>query len=87
MTATAILDEQGRLIIPEELREHVHLAPGDSFEISEEQGKVVLFPVSPKSSLKRVGDLLIVDAELEPEYKDRDLIADMREERIRDILR
>lgn len=86
MTATAILDEQGRLIIPEEFREHLHLAPGDAFEINEEDGKLVLSPAAAKSSLEKIGDMWVVNAERLPGYEEVDTVQLTREERIRDLI-
>lgn len=42
------MDERGRILIPSEKRERLHLKPGTEFELIEEKGMLILKPVIPK---------------------------------------
>jgi AbrB family looped-hinge helix DNA binding protein len=44
MNATVILDKAGRVVLPKALRDELHLAPGDSLDLTVEGEQVTLRP-------------------------------------------
>ena len=42
------MDERGRVLIPSEERERLHLKPGVEFELMDERGVLLLKPIVPK---------------------------------------
>jgi AbrB family looped-hinge helix DNA binding protein len=51
MNATLILDEAGRVVIPQELRDALHLGAGDILELESEGGQIILRPVHPTGAM------------------------------------
>jgi AbrB family looped-hinge helix DNA binding protein len=51
MNATLTLDEDGRVIIPQELRDALHLGAGDTLELESEGGRIILRPVHPTGTM------------------------------------
>jgi AbrB family looped-hinge helix DNA binding protein len=51
MNATLILDEAGRVVIPQELRDALHLGAGDTLELESEDGRIILRPVHPTGAM------------------------------------
>ena len=48
--AIAIIDEKGRIQIPEKIREELYLKPGEELEIKKEGKKITLLPlISPEA--------------------------------------
>jgi AbrB family looped-hinge helix DNA binding protein len=45
MNATLTLDEAGRVVIPQELRDALHLGAGDTLELESEGERIILRPV------------------------------------------
>jgi AbrB family looped-hinge helix DNA binding protein len=45
MNATLTLDEAGRVVIPQELRDALHLNPGDRLELESQGERITLRPV------------------------------------------
>lgn len=43
----ATLDKSGRLLLPKALREALNLKPGDTLEVTLEEGHLVLTPLPP----------------------------------------
>jgi AbrB family looped-hinge helix DNA binding protein len=51
MNATLTLDEAGRVVIPQELRDALHLGAGDTLELETEGGRIILRPVHPTGAM------------------------------------
>jgi AbrB family looped-hinge helix DNA binding protein len=51
MNATLILDEAGRVVIPQELRDALHLGAGDTLELESDGGQIILRPVHPTGAM------------------------------------
>ena len=48
--AIAVIDEKGRIQIPEKIREELYLKPGEELEIKKEGKKIMLLPlISPEA--------------------------------------
>lgn len=68
----ATLDKSGRLLLPKALREALNLKPGDTLEVTLEEGHLVLTP------LRRKGKALV--AEVYPESENA--VEELRQERL-----
>ncbi len=53
MTAKITLDKAGRVVIPKSLREHMHLAAGDTLQLEQEGERITLRPVRAQATLKK----------------------------------
>jgi AbrB family looped-hinge helix DNA binding protein len=51
MNATLTLDEAGRVVIPQELREALHLGAGDTLELESDGARIILRPVHPTGAM------------------------------------
>jgi AbrB family looped-hinge helix DNA binding protein len=51
MNATLTLDEAGRVVIPQELRDALHLGAGDTLELESDGGRIILRPVQPTGAM------------------------------------
>lgn len=59
MTAHLQMDEQGRVLIPQELREALGLRPGEPLDAEVEDGRLVLRPPVSQARLVEFGGRLI----------------------------
>lgn len=73
----ATLDKSGRLLLPKALREALNLKPGDTLEVTLEEGHLVLTPLPP-APLRRKGKALV--AEVYPESENA--VEELRQERL-----
>lgn len=85
MTAKITLDKAGRVVIPKSLREHMHLAPGDTLQLEQEGERITLRPVRPQATLKKEHGIWVYQGERAdvsiPEMIDRE-----REKRLRELV-
>lgn len=51
MNATLTLDEAGRVVIPQEVRDTLHLGPGDKLTLESEGERIVLRPAHPPGTM------------------------------------
>lgn len=51
MTAKLTIDKAGRVVIPKKLRDRMHLAAGDSFELESTDDQIVLKPVREEPTM------------------------------------
>ncbi|WP_128905577.1 AbrB/MazE/SpoVT family DNA-binding domain-containing protein [Halorubrum amylolyticum] len=53
------VDSKGRIVLPQEVRERLHITPGTEVEVREEDGKAVVMPEdSPDEILERMEQLV-----------------------------
>jgi AbrB family looped-hinge helix DNA binding protein len=85
MTTTVTIDEQGRVELPEELRQRLHLEPGDAVELREDGEKIVVSPIPAGSHLERKGSLLVLNSELPEDFQAENWVEKIRQSRITDL--
>ncbi|HEY1935504.1 MAG TPA: AbrB/MazE/SpoVT family DNA-binding domain-containing protein [Acetobacteraceae bacterium] len=51
MNATLTLDEDGRVVIPQELRDALHLGAGDALELESEGEHIILRPIHSSGTM------------------------------------
>jgi AbrB family looped-hinge helix DNA binding protein len=61
--AVLTLDELGRLLIPEEIREQLGVTSGTEFTLVVQDGKLILEPLSQESKVYYSGTVLVVESE------------------------
>lgn len=82
------IDRAGRIVVPKPIRQRLGLHPNTEIEIVEQADGVLLRPVEPKPSMVlRENGLWVHTGKIDPNYDINKLIDDVREERIRDILK
>jgi AbrB family looped-hinge helix DNA binding protein len=80
MAVTVTIDAVGRLVVPQEVRRRLDLAPGTRLQLREEQGRLVLEPERSEPAVRETGGLLILEQPLDGQPPDH---RDVRAERIR----
>ena len=83
MTTKITLDQAGRVLIPKNLRQELHLGPGDTLELESEGDEITLRPVRPKALLKKEHGIWVYQGE-PSDASITDLIDRNRENRIRE---
>jgi AbrB family looped-hinge helix DNA binding protein len=58
MNATLILDEDGSVVLPQELREALHLGAGDTLALESEGERIILRPVHAEGSPHAEGSMV-----------------------------
>jgi AbrB family looped-hinge helix DNA binding protein len=86
MTTKLNLDRAGRVLIPKNLRQELHLAPGDTLELESEGDEITLRPVRPKALLKKEHGIWVYQGE-SSDASITDLIDRNRESHIREQYR
>jgi AbrB family looped-hinge helix DNA binding protein len=59
MTAKLTLDKAGRVVIPKKLRDQMHMAAGDSFQLESSDDQIVLKPVREEPSMFKKNGLWV----------------------------
>ncbi len=80
---TLLIDQNGKLEIPEHLRTALHLEPGTEVQVEQVGDTLVLSAEKPVPHLKRVGKILMWTGEVGPEMND--VVERMREDRAREV--
>lgn len=83
MTAHLQMDEQGRVLIPRELREALGLRPGETLDAEVEEGRLVIRPPTSRARLVEFEGRLIF-AGGSPITGDP--VQEMRDERLQDLI-
>ncbi len=78
------LDQFGRLLIPQEIREQLGVTSTTQFTLAVQDGKLILEPLSQESKVYHSGTALIVESE--PIGNLETALEDLREERIREFI-
>ena len=82
MIATVEIDKLGRLVVPKQAREALHLRPGDKLELRVTEECLTLQPVRAHRGLYEEGGLLVFDGGGGPDNTDiPQVIREMRERR------
>jgi len=79
------MDEQGRVLIPRELREALGLRPGEPLDAEVEEGRLVLRPQVAEAELVEFEGRLVIRT-AQPIKANSDLAGETRQQRIKDIL-
>jgi len=74
------------VLIPKNLRQELHLGPGDTLELESEGDEITLRPVRPKALLKKEHGIWVYQGELS-EASITDLIDRNRKSRVREQFR
>lgn len=85
MTAHLQMDEQGRVLIPEELREALGLRPGETLDAEVEGGRLVLRPQGTGAELVEFEGRLVIKT-AQPIKTSSDLAGETRFQRATDLL-
>jgi AbrB family looped-hinge helix DNA binding protein len=81
---TVTLDRAGRVLIPKNLRDELHLEPGDTLELESEGEKVTLRPVRATTPLRKERGVWVFRSGKELSAADTDkALRDIREQRDR----
>lgn len=82
------IDSAGRIVVPKPIRQRLGLRPNTEIEMVEQADGVLLRPVEQKPSMvMRENGLWVHTGKIDPDYDLSKLIDDVREERIRDLLK
>lgn len=83
MTAHLKMDEQGRVLIPHELREALGFRPGETLDAELEEGKLVIRPTASQARLIEYEGRLVFAGG--PPITG-DPVQDMRDQRLQDMI-
>lgn len=87
MTATITIDASGRLVLPRQVREKLHLHAGSKLSLSVVAGKVELTPQAEQlASVVRKGRRLVIEG-IEAPFDAASAVKNLREERNEKLVR
>lgn len=87
MMAKLTLDKAGRVVIPKKLRDRLHMAPGDAFELESTDDKIVLKPVREEATMFKKDGMWVIKTGKPLTVEDVNaVIESVREERHLQIL-
>lgn len=82
MNARIIIDEAGRVMIPESLREELHLQPGDAIDMESGGEQITLRPIRGSGSMrKKQGVWVLHTGDPLPASTADEILQQIREER------
>jgi AbrB family looped-hinge helix DNA binding protein len=79
------IDKYGRIVVPESLRNQLGIGAGTEFTIEVEGDRLVLRPISDRSTLQTRDGLLVSTAEVAPDIDVEEVIDEVRTARVRTI--
>lgn len=83
MTTSLRVDEQGRVLLPQNLREALGLRPGETLEAEVEEGRLVLRPQSAGAELVEFEGRLVFGG---GPVITGDPVQEMRDQRLRELI-
>jgi AbrB family looped-hinge helix DNA binding protein len=87
MLAKLTLDKAGRVVIPKKLRDDLHMAPGDVFQLESTDEKIVLKPVREEATMFKKDGMWVIKTGKPLTVEDVNaVIESVREERHRQII-
>jgi AbrB family looped-hinge helix DNA binding protein len=86
MTTKLTLDQAGRVLIPKNLRQELHLGAGDILELESDGEEITLRPVRPRALLKKEHGIWVYQGE-PTDASITELIDGNRESHIREQFR
>jgi AbrB family looped-hinge helix DNA binding protein len=81
------IDRAGRIVVPKQIRQRLGFKPNTEIEIVEQADGVLLRPVEQQPSMIKENGRWVHLGQIDPNYDLNKLIDDVREERIRDLLK
>jgi AbrB family looped-hinge helix DNA binding protein len=84
MAKTVILDQDGRIALPKDLRDSLGLKAGDKLSIASDRERITLLPVRPQATLEKEQGIWVYQGEPSDQCIS-DLIDRERNKRIRKI--
>ena len=81
------IDRAGRIVVPKPIRQRLGLQPNTEIEIVEQADGVLLRPLERRPSMIKKDGLWVHLGQIDATYDLDRLIDDVREERIRDLLK
>lgn len=81
------IDRAGRIVVPKPIRQRLGLHPNTEIELVEQADGVLLRPMEQKPSMIKRNGRWVHTGKIDPNYDLSKLIDDVREERIRDLLK
>ena len=80
------IDQAGRVVLPKKLRERFRLQGGDTLELEVKGDAIQLRPQKAKFKLERVNGILVLAGEMSL-AEGRDIVAELREDRLNEIVK
>ncbi len=81
------IDRAGRIVVPKPIRQRLGLQPNTEIELVEQADGVLLRPLEHRSPMIKRDGRWVHLGQIDPTYDLNRLIDDVREERIRDLLK
>jgi AbrB family looped-hinge helix DNA binding protein len=81
------IDRAGRIVLPKPIRQRLGLHPNSDIELVEQADGVLLRPLEQQSPMIKKDGRWVHTGQIDPTYDLSRLIDDVREERIRDLLK
>jgi AbrB family looped-hinge helix DNA binding protein len=81
------IDRAGRIVVPKPIRQRLGLQPNTEIELVEQADGVLLRPLEHQSPMVKKDGLWVHLGQVDETYDFDRLIDDVREERIRDLLK
>jgi AbrB family looped-hinge helix DNA binding protein len=79
------IDSGGRLVVPKEFRNQLHLRTGDLVQMEVQGDILTIRPARPKARLERINGVLVFSSGMT--MPDRDWVGTSREARLEDLRR
>ena len=75
------IDRAGRLLVPKELRDRLHLRPESRLRLSDEHERLVITPEPAEAAVREKAGVLVLTGQLEAKVPDHRRLRDERVDR------